>query len=120
MAQSWTARIATAPPRPGYARAVLPRRGGLSGGKVRSRVRQANQGRRLVRWLVQALISGCSQGSRESSLRAADIRSAFTIKVRRNRSTGLLTVDLPDENPPIATRRDDFDIHFDIKGTRSR
>ena len=72
----------------------------------------------LLRGLIHAVVSEWSRSSRESSPRAADNRSEFTIKVRRDHSTGLLTVDLPDENPPIATRLDDFDIRFDIEGTR--
>lgn len=71
-----------------------------------------------MRGLIRALASEASRSSRPSSRRAADIRGEFTIKVRRSPSTGVLTVDLPDKNPPIATRSDDFDIYFDIKGTR--
>ena len=72
----------------------------------------------MLRGLIHALVGEWSESSERSSPRAADIRSEFTIKVRRNHSTGLLTVDLPDENPPIATRRDDFGIRFNIEGTR--
>ena len=66
--------------------------------------------------LIYALTREWSRSSQKAPPLADDIRSEFTIKVRRDPSSGVLSVDLPDEDPPIVLRRDDFDIHFDIKG----
>lgn len=68
-----------------------------------------------MRGLIRAIASEAARGSPKRSV--PGLRGEFTVEVRRNPSTGDVTLNLPDDQPPFVAG-DNIDLTFKLKGSK--